>query len=131
MAVQKIQNSSALKTRDLILSLLKIADYTVAEISLELKLHRNTVDYHLRRAHEENKVHVFDWNRCVGIQGSLGAIYRLGEGEDKPKPNRMSQRVYDKRYYRKHHTVMAARRAAKAGTLNPFTQLVHEVVRGN
>jgi hypothetical protein len=113
-------------TREAVMAALLDEDLTVAQASELVGRHRNTVDYHLRRAHDELRAHVCGWQRQIGVQGDWAAIYRFGPGIDVPPPKRTKrdEKVYSKRYYRNNRGIVRARRAAKAGKLNPYMQLV-------
>lgn len=113
-------------TRDFIMSILQDGDLTVAQCAEDMRMHRNTVDYHLRRAHSEGRAHISAWKRQVGTQGDWAAVYRFGPGEDAKEPKRTVRdaKAYSRRHYAKHSGLIRARRAAKAGTLNPYLQLM-------
>lgn len=113
-------------TREFVMEILKGADLTVAEAAEEMGMHRNTVDYHLRRAHDEGRAHICDWKRQIGVQGDWGAVYRFGPGVDVPAPKRTKRDAKNesKRYYAKHSGLIRARSAAKRGPVNPYLQLM-------
>jgi hypothetical protein len=102
-------------------------DMTVAQAAEVLAMHRNTVEYHLRRAHKEGRAHVCGWHRNIGVQGDWGAIYRAGEGEDVPPPSapmKVRVKVYSRRYYKANRALIRARSAAKRGKLGHYVQLL-------
>jgi hypothetical protein len=124
MALPQTAHTVALDTRNRVMAELRVTDYTTTDMAQFLGLHRNTVDYHLRRAVREKRAHIFDWDRKVGVQGDFSAIYRFGPGENKKKPNRLSDKQYSARYWKKNKGVLIARAAAKRGKLTPYSQLI-------
>jgi hypothetical protein len=114
-------------TRQLVMAALADDDLTAAQAAALLGLHRNTADYHLRRARKEKRAHVCGWDRHEGTQGDWGAIYRSGEGQDVPPPKTIKKimaRVYGRRYYRANRAMIRARSAAKNGKLGHYVQLL-------
>jgi DNA-binding transcriptional ArsR family regulator len=102
-------------------------DLTVAQAAELLGMHRNTVEYHLKRAADEKRAHICGWDRKVGVQGDWGAIYRNGEGANVPQPKtqgKATQRMYSRRYYKANRAVIRARSAAKRGRLGHYVQLL-------
>jgi hypothetical protein len=114
-------------TRERVMAALADDDLTSAQVAELLGLHRNTADYHLRRARKEKRAHVCGWDRHEGTQGDWGAIYRCGEGQDVPPPKTIKKimaRVYGRRYYRANRALIRARSAAKRGKLGHYVQLI-------
>lgn len=114
-------------TRERVMDALSSEDLTTAQAATLLQLHRNTVDYHLRRAHSEKRAHVCGWDRHQGTQGDWAAIYRNGEGIDVPPPKinrKTAQKVYGRRYYKANRALIRARSAAKRGKLGHYIQLM-------
>lgn len=115
-----------LTTRQIVMVALAESDMTTAQMAALLGLHRNTVDYHLRRAHGDKRAHVCGWDRHEGTQGDWARIYRIGEGEDVPEPKvtKQTQRMYSRRYYRANRAIVRARAAAREGGLMHYFQLL-------
>jgi hypothetical protein len=114
-------------TRDYLMELLACGDSTAAEMADEQRMHRNTVDYHLKRAHKEGRAHIAGWKRQIGVSGKWAPVFRAGPGVDKPEPKRTKRdaSTYSKRYYARNRLLVRARQAAKKGQpINPYYQLM-------
>lgn len=75
---------------------------TSPEIAEALERHRNTIDYHMRRAVSEGKAHISGWKRNVGVSGSWAARYTMGAGVNAPEPKvtKRDRQRYSARHYK-------------------------------
>ncbi|SAL03233.1 hypothetical protein AWB77_06745 [Caballeronia fortuita] len=114
-------------TRDYLMELLRCGDSTAGDMADEQRMHRNTVDYHLKRAHKEGRAHIAGWKRHFEIKGKWAPVFRFGPGEDKPEPKRTKadKSKDSKRYYARNRLLVRARHNAKNGKpVNPYYQLM-------
>jgi predicted ArsR family transcriptional regulator len=95
---------------------------TAIELAAAVGVTKNTAKRHLNAAHGAGIVHVSGWQRSKS--GPPAAMYRAGEGKDKPKPKPYTVNQRAVRYIRRHKAVIKLRKARAAGTLNPYMQLV-------
>lgn len=111
---------------------LACGDSTAGDLAEDLRMHRNTVDYHLKRAHAEGRAYIASWKRHFEVRGKWAPVYRyapgvFGPGIDAPEPRRTKAdaKRESKRYYARNRLLVRARQAAKKGQpINPYYQLM-------
>jgi predicted ArsR family transcriptional regulator len=88
-------------------------------------LHQDTVRRAMRAMHADGLIHIAGWHHKINETGRVMAIWKAGEGKDKPKPSkRTCAKMRHARHYEKNKAVEKARRWAKSMQGNPFAQLI-------
>jgi predicted ArsR family transcriptional regulator len=105
-----------------VLDAAEVKGLTAIDLAAAVGVTKNTAKRHLNAAHEAGLVYVADWQRSNS--GPPAAMYRAGEGKDKPKPKPYTDNQRAVRYIRRHKAVIKLRKARAAGTLNHYMQLV-------
>jgi hypothetical protein len=97
---------------------------TAVEVAEAIGCHRNNADFNLMKAHDAKPKLV----RIVGYQqsrqGPPAPVFALGSLRDAPKPKPMTEAERALRYIRRNPALVRARKAAAAGRLNPYAQLM-------
>lgn len=94
----------------------------IAEI---LGMDKRTVASSLRISHERRLLHISGWKRSFGTKGRWGAIYSLGQGQDRKPPQVDSHKQANERYREKYREVLRRRINAKRGRpVDPWLSLL-------
>lgn len=82
----------------------------------------------VKKLHTERLIHIDSWKRSYGTKGAMGPRWKLGPGEDAPKPK--NDRAADnRRYWHNLDPTLRQHRTQKyKGKTNPFTGLyIHAI----
>lgn len=80
---------------------------SAAQVAAGLGITRQSV----YEQHKKKKIRVVEWSR-VG-SGHATALYMIGQGRDKKRPEPLPQRVRSAAYMERHSAIIAARRPSK------------------
>jgi hypothetical protein len=86
----------------------------IAEI---LNMDSNTVVSSIRLAHQRKLLHICGWKRSFGTKGRWGAIYALGQGQDRKPPQVDVHHEANVRYRAKYKEVLRLRMQKRRGKL--------------
>jgi predicted ArsR family transcriptional regulator len=108
-------------------TMLKIIDkgMTSIDVADTMGIHQDTARKAMRAMHAEGLIHITGWQHKINEPGRVMALWKAGEGKDKPKPSkRTCARLRHARHYEKNKAIEKARRAAASMAGNPFAQLL-------
>lgn len=94
----------------------------IAEI---LNMNTPTIVSSIRLAHKRKLVHICGWKRSFGTKGAWGAIYALGQGQDRKPPQIDSHHEANVRYRAKYKEVLRLRMQKRRGkTIHPWLSIL-------
>ena len=62
---------------------------TISQIATEMEMHYNTVRLYIQQLRRFDLAHICDWEKN---QNGLKMVFKLGQGEDAPRPESRKQR---------------------------------------
>lgn len=94
----------------------------IAEI---LNMSTPTIVSSIRIAHKRKLVHICGWKRSLGTKGTFGAIYALGQGQDRKQPKIDSHHEANVRYREKYREVLRLRMRKRRGkSIHPWLSIL-------